>query len=49
QARHQQENSMVSGATHSLSRKMGDHWVTVMGEVPQATLEQFARVLERIR
>lgn len=48
-ARHQQGNSMVSGATHSVSRKMGDHWVTVMGEVPKSTLEKFARVLERTR
>ncbi len=47
--RHQQENSITSGATQSVSRKLGDHWVTVMGEVPKATLEQFARVLERIR
>jgi len=49
ETRHQQENTMVSGATHSVSRKMGGHWVTVMGEVPMATLERFARVLERIR
>lgn len=48
-ARHTRENSMVSGATHSISRKLGDHWVTVMGEVPTPTLEQFVRVLERIR
>ncbi|TNF59254.1 MAG: transcriptional regulator [Burkholderiales bacterium] len=48
QTRHQKENSMVSGATHSISRKMGQHWITVMGEVPKATLEQFVRVLERI-
>ncbi|HMN94303.1 MAG TPA: MucB/RseB C-terminal domain-containing protein [Hydrogenophaga sp.] len=47
--RHTRENSMVSGATHSISRKLGDHWVTVMGEVPTPTLEQFVRVLERIR
>lgn len=47
--KNQQEKGMVSGATHSVSRKMGDHWVTVMGEVPIGTLEKFARVLERAR
>lgn len=49
ETRPQQENTMASGATHSVSRRSGGHWVTVMGEVPRATLEQFARVLERIR
>ena len=45
---HSAENSLVSGATHSISRKLGEHWVTVMGEVPPVTLEHFARALERI-
>jgi len=49
EAQHLPESTMVSGATHSVSRRMGEHWVTVLGEVPRSTLERFARVLERIR
>mgnify|MGYP001126521702 CR=1 FL=1 len=37
------------GATHSVSRRVGDHWVTALGEVPPATLKRFADALERIR
>jgi sigma-E factor negative regulatory protein RseB len=36
------EGIASSGATHILVRKSGDFWVTVVGEVPQPTLEQFA-------
>jgi negative regulator of sigma E activity len=28
---------------------VGSHWVTVMGDVPMATLKQFAAALERLR
>ena len=38
------------GATHTLMQPLGtQHWVTVMGDVPMATLRQFAAALERLR
>lgn len=48
-ARHGEESVSVMGATHSLARRHGDHWVTVLGEVPLETLRRFAAQLERIR
>ncbi len=30
-----------SGATHVLVKRRGDFWITLLGEVPQATLQQF--------
>lgn len=48
-ARHPQESAAVVGATHSVNRRIGDHWVTVLGEVPPATLKRFATALERTR
>ena len=48
-ARHTQEKSAVMGATHSLTRRVGGHWLTAMGEVPSATLRRFALALERTR
>ncbi|WP_420813219.1 MucB/RseB C-terminal domain-containing protein [Pararobbsia silviterrae] len=39
------EGIASSGATHILVRKSGDFWVTVVGEVPQPTLEQFASAI----
>jgi sigma-E factor negative regulatory protein RseB len=47
--RHRQEGSSVLGATHTLTRRLGEHWLTAMGEVPPATLRQFAQALERLR
>lgn len=47
--RHVQESSAVVGATHSVSRRVGDHWLTVLGEVPDQTLRRFAMALERTR
>lgn len=35
------------GATQTLMRRQGDWWVTVMGDVPVATLRMFAAGLER--
>lgn len=46
-ARHTQEKSAVMGATHSVTRRVGGHWLTAMGEVPPATLRRFALALER--
>ena len=36
------------GATHTLMQRLGPHWVTVVGDVPMATLKQFAAALERL-
>ncbi len=48
-AQHPQEKAAVMGATHSLTRRIGAHWLTAMGEVPPATLRRFAQALERTR
>ena len=48
-ARHQTEASAVMGATHSLTQRLGDYWLTAMGEVPLITLRRFAGGLERLR
>ena len=45
--RHGKESSLSMGATQTLSRQMGEFWLTVMGEVPAATLRIFAGNLER--
>lgn len=47
-ARHVQELATSLGATHSVSRRVGEHWVTAVGEVPAVTLQRFALALERI-
>lgn len=41
--------SAAVGATHSWMQAVGSHWVTVMGDVPMATLKRFAAALERSR
>ncbi len=47
--RHTKEGSGAAGATHTLSRRLGDHWVTALGEVPVETLHRFVQALERTR
>ncbi len=47
--RHTKEKHVSAGATHSVSRRVGDHWVTAMGEVPSETLNLFVQALERTR
>lgn len=47
--RHTQELSTSIGATQTLMRRQQDWWITVMGDVPAATLRQFGRGLERQR
>lgn len=37
------------GATATLRQRRGDHWITVLGDVPPATLKAFAEALERRR
>nr|MDP2191955.1 MucB/RseB C-terminal domain-containing protein [Rhodoferax sp.] len=45
--RHGQSGSMAMGATHTLTRRIGDWWLTAVGEVPAQTLTAFAQGLER--
>jgi sigma-E factor negative regulatory protein RseB len=45
--RHLHEGAASSGATHTLLRRMDAYWLTAVGEVPAATLKQFAAALER--
>ena len=47
--RHQQEGVFASGATHTLTRRVQDWWLTAVGEVPAQTLRAFAGSLERRR
>lgn len=47
--RHRQELQLQQGATTSLMQRRGEHWVTVVGDVPAAALKQFAVALERAR
>jgi sigma-E factor negative regulatory protein RseB len=44
---HVQEGVLSSGATQTLTRRMQDWWLTVVGEVPQQTLQAFAQSLVR--
>jgi sigma-E factor negative regulatory protein RseB len=46
---HGREGLFASGATHTLTRRVQDSWVTVVGEVPPATLKAFSLSLERRR
>ena len=46
-ARHRSSIQAQFGATHSLSGRKGEFWVTAMGDVPPATLKQFIDSLER--
>jgi sigma-E factor negative regulatory protein RseB len=45
--RHDRESSLSMGATQTITRQLDAYWVTVMGEVPMATLKLFASGLER--
>lgn len=40
------EGAGSTGATHVLVKRRGDFWITLLGEVPQATLQQFASAIE---
>lgn len=46
-SRHGQEGLFVLGATHSLTRRVQDWWLTAVGEVPYYTLRAFSLNLER--
>lgn len=47
--RHGRVGSYAVGATHTLTRRLDDWWLTVVGEVPPQALLAFAQGLERIR
>ncbi len=47
--RHRQEVQAQQGATATLMQRQGEHWITVVGDVPPATLMQFANAFERRR
>lgn len=47
--RHRSEMQAQLGATHTLMRRFGEHWLTVVGDVPPAALKMFAEALERRR
>jgi sigma-E factor negative regulatory protein RseB len=45
-ARHRRSMLTAIGATHTLMRRHGDWWLTAVGDVPGATLRQFANALD---
>jgi sigma-E factor negative regulatory protein RseB len=45
--RHAQEGIFFIGATHTLTRRIQDWWLTAVGEVPPQTLRAFSLNLER--
>ena len=45
--RHLNEGLTVIGATHTMTRRVNDMWLTAVGDVPPAALDQFVRALER--
>ena len=44
--RQRSEGLTVIGATHTLTRRVNDMWLTAVGDVPPAALDQFVRALE---
>ena len=47
--RHTRAMQASVGPTQTLMQQQGDWWITVLGDVPPATLRQFAKGLERSR
>ncbi|RVU44660.1 transcriptional regulator [Rubrivivax rivuli] len=45
--RHRSELQAQQGATGTVMLRRGEHWITVVGDVPPATLKLFANALER--
>ncbi len=35
------------GATHTVMQRVGEHWITAMGDVPRSTLERFVAAVAR--
>ena len=46
---HGREVQARQGATATVTRRRGEHWITAVGDVPPATLQLFADALERRR
>ena len=46
--RHAAFVQVATGATQTLSRRVGDAWITVVGDVPPTTLQAFATALQRV-
>lgn len=47
--RHKQPMGTSLGATHTLMTRRGEWWVTIVGEVPMATMQLFEAMLDRKR
>lgn len=47
--KHTNAGQGASGATHTLTQRIGSHWVTAVGEVPPQTLSRMLASLERVR
>ena len=47
--RHPKSMGTSTGASHTVMARRGDWWLTVVGEVPMATVQQFEAALERKR
>ena len=47
--RHKQAMATSLGASHTLMSRRGDWWITVVGEVPMATMQLFEAMVERQR
>lgn len=47
--RHAKAMGTSAGASHTMMVRRGDWWLTVVGEVPMATVQQFGAMLERRR
>lgn len=45
--RHAREMMLGQGATQTLKRRVGDWWLTVVGDVPAATVVRFAAAFQR--
>jgi sigma-E factor negative regulatory protein RseB len=45
--RHPQALAAGFGAMHSVMQRVGEHWITAVGEVPRRTLERFIALLEQ--
>lgn len=46
---HRRDAPATLGSMTAVSRRLGDWWITAVGAVPTATLQQFAGNLERRR
>lgn len=47
--KHVREGLLAAGATHTVTRRIQDWWLTAVGEVPASTLRSFAQGLERLK